>query len=486
MPARTGQEFIERVNSTHRDVVIHGERIHTRVGDHPAFRNMVRNYARLYDMQHQPEYRDILTYVSPTTGDRVGVSFMQPRTREELHQRTLMMKTWLDTSFGMFGRTADYLNSAVMAMAAAADWFGQVDRQFAENIRRYYEYIRENDLLLTHTLINPQANRSKSAAQQRDPYLAARIVRETDSGIIVRGARMLATVGPIADEILVFPSTLLKVGPEEEPYSYAFAISSDTPGLRYICRESFDYGRSHFDHPLGSRFDENDAIAIFDDVLVPYERCFMIGHPELLSAGRLHAETGALVHMSHQVVVKALAKTEFFLGLISLLTDAIQIEQYQHVQEKIAEVIIALETVKGLLRAAEADAQVDKWGLMSPAWEPLNVCRNWYPRMYPRLAQIVWQLGAAGLFALPTEADVRGDAGDDIDRYLACATLDGIDRLRLFRLAWDASLSAFAGRQVAYEYFFFGDPVRMAGALVNSYNRAPYVERVKKFLERED
>lgn len=276
------------------------------------------------------------------------------------------------------------------------------------------------------------------------------------------------------------------MGPEEEPYSYAFAISSDTPGLRYICRESFDYGRSHFDHPLGSRFDENDAIAIFDDVLVPYERCFMIGHPELLSAGRLHAETGALVHMSHQVVVKALAKTEFFLGLISLLTDAIQIEQYQHVQEKIAEVIIALETVKGLLRAAEADAQVDKWGLMSPAWEPLNVCRNWYPRMYPRLAQIVWQLGAAGLFALPTEADVRGDAGDDIDRYLACATLDGIDRLRLFRLAWDASLSAFAGRQVAYEYFFFGDPVRMAGALVNSYNRAPYVERVKKFLERED
>jgi 4-hydroxyphenylacetate 3-monooxygenase len=486
MPARTGSDFIEALNSSSRDVQIHGERVEKNVGDHPAFRNLVKSYAALYDMQHDAGMRDLMTYESPTTGERVGMSFLQPKTKEDIERRRKMSKAWSDYSFGMLGRTGDYLNSSVMAMAAAADWFGQADPQFSDNIRNYYEYIRENDLLLTHTLINPQSNRSVGPAAQSDPFLAAGIAGETDEGIIIRGARMLATLGPIADEIMVFPSTVLKGTPEDEPYSYAFAIPCDTPGLRFLCRESFDYGRSHFDHPLGSRFDEIDAVAIFDDVLVPYERCFMIRHPELLTAGRLYTETSAIVHMTHQVVVKDLAKTEFVLGLISALADSIKIEQFQHVQEKIAEVIIALEIIKGLLRAAEVDAEKNKWGLMTPKWQPLNVCRNWFPKTYPHFVEIEWKLAASGLFGLPTEGDAVGDARGDVDRYLASASMDGVERVRLFRLAWDAAVSAFAGRQEVYEFYFFGDPVRMSGALVNSYDRRPYMDRIIEFLHRSD
>jgi 4-hydroxyphenylacetate 3-monooxygenase len=482
MSARTGEQFIEALNASRRDVRIHGERITQGVGQHPAFRNLVQAYAALYDLQHDPDHRDLLTYPSPTSGQPVGTSFLQPRNAEDLARRSRMMKLWADCSFGFLGRTGDYLNSAIMAMAAAADWFGQVDPAYAENIRRYYEHVREHDLLLTHTLINPQANRSRSAGAQRDPYQAAAIVKETDAGIVIRGARMLATIGPIADEILVLPSTVLQARPEDEPYSYAFAIPCDTPGLRFLCRESLDYGRSHFDHPLGSRFDEMDAVAIFEDVLVPYERCFMIRHPELLTRGRLYSETGALTHMAHQVVLRDLAKTEFVLGLVSLITDAIQIEGFQHVQEKIAEVINVREILAAAVRAAEADAGPNQWGLFSPAWMPLNMARNWFPRTYPRLKEIIWQLAASGLFGLPTEADTLGQSGPDVDRFLQCATLDGIDRVRLFRLAWDASASAFAGRQEVYEFFFFGDPVRMAQAEVAGYDRQPVIERVRAFL----
>lgn len=480
MPARTGREFIEALRTGARDVQIHGERLQGGVADHPAFRNLVRSYARLYDLQHEPALRDIMTYPSPSSGERVGMSFLMPKTREDIQKRSRMIKVWADQGCGMLGRTADYLNAAVMAMAGAAEWFAAADRRFAGNIRNYYEYIRENDLLLTHTLINPQANRSAGPAGQADPYLAARIVRETDRGIVIRGARMLATLGPIADEIMVFPSTLLKARPEDAPYSYAFAIPCDTPGLRFICRESFDYGKSAFDHPLASRFDETDAVVIFDDVEVPYERCFMIGHPELCNA--LYSETGAVVHMTHQVVVKNIAKTEFILGLVSLLTDAIQIERFQHVQEKVAEVIVALELLRSSLRAAEVDAAPNRWGVMTPAWAPLNACRNWYPKVYPRFVEIIKQLGASGLMQLPTEADVAGEARSDVERYLQAATLGGVDRVRLFRLAWDVAISAFGNRQALYEYFFFGDPVRMAGALVNSYDRTPYMERVREFL----
>jgi 4-hydroxyphenylacetate 3-monooxygenase len=480
MPARTGQEYVDAISAKGITVEIHGERTTGKVAEIPAFKNLIQSFAALYEMQHDPELRDVLTYESPTSGERVGMSFLEPKTREDLVRRREMMQTWARWSNGMLGRTGDYLNSALMAMAGAADWFAQADPAFGEHIRNYYEHVRENDLLLTHTLIMPQANRAVTVSEQKDPYLAARIVEQTDGGVLLRGARMLATIGPIADELLVMPSTVIKGTPEDAPYSYALAVPSDAPGLRFLCRESFDLGRSRFDHPFASRFDEIDAIVVFDDVLVPYERCFVLQNTELCNG--IYNDTTAAVHMTHQVVTRTAAKTEFMLGLVSLITESIGIEGFQHVQEKVAEVIIALEIVKALLNTSETDAELNRFGVCTPAWPPLNAARNWYPKAYQRFPEILRTLGASGLMALPTEADAFGPGREDVEKYLQGAAIDGIDRVRLFRLAWDTCLSAFAGRQALYEYFFFGDPVRMAGGLVASYDRTPYKERVQALL----
>jgi 4-hydroxyphenylacetate 3-monooxygenase len=480
MGARTGQQYIDRLAESSPMVQIHGETLTGGIPEHPAFRNLVRTYAGLYDLQHDPELRDVMTYESPASGERVGTSFMVPRTADDLAKRRSMMKTWADRSMGMLGRTGDYLNSALMALSEAGPWFDQADPAFGENIRRYYEHVREEDLLTTHTLIPPQANRSQGASQQLGGNLSARVVAEDDNGIVVRGARLLATIGPIADELLVFPSTVLKGTAEDAPYSFAFAINCEAPGLRFLCRESMDYGRSSFDHPLGSRFEEMDAVVVFDDVRVPYERCFMLGHPELCNT--FYTDTSAVVHMTHQVTARTTAKVEFMLGLISCITEAIGIEKFAHVQEDLAEVLITLEQMRALVVAAEAGAEPNQYGVMTPRWEPLNACRNWFPRHYKRFPEILRKLGASGLMALPTEADVDGPAHDDIEAYLQSATLSGSERVRLFRLAWDACISAFAGRQALYEYYFFGDPVRMAGAFVGSYDREPYKARVREFL----
>jgi len=484
MGARTGQDYLDRLASLNTTVQIGGETLNGGIPDHPAFRNLTRTYARLYDLQHTPEHRDVMTYESPTTGDRVGTSFMVPRTAEDLVKRREAFKVWADDSLGTLGRTGDYLNSCLMALSEAGPWFAQADPAFADNVKRYYEMVREQDLLTTHTLIPPQANRSQSAAQQGGGKLMAHIVNEDDNGIVVRGARLLATIGPTADELLVFPSTVLKGNPEDAPYSFAFAINCDAPGLRFVCRESMDHGRSHFDHPLGSRFEEMDAVVIFDDVHVPYERCFLLGNPQMCNT--FYADTSAVVHMTHQVTTRTMAKTEFLLGLISCMTEAIGIEQFPHVQADIAEVIVTLEQAKALVRAAEADAAPNEYGVMTPAWAPLNANRNWFPKTYQRFPEIIRKLGASGLMALPTEADIEGDARDDIETYLTSATLTGTERVRLFRLAWDIAISAFAGRQTLYEYYFFGDPVRMAGAFVNSVDREPYKQRVRDFLVRDD
>jgi len=484
MAARTGQDYIEAIGSKAITVELHGRQTTGGITEIPEFRNLIRSYAALYDMQHEPGLRDVMTFESPTTGDRVGTSFLMPGDADDLARRRQMMKTWAEWSNGMLGRTGDYLNVAVTAMAGAADWFAQDDPRFGDNIRAYHEYVRENDLLLTHTLIMPQANRSKTVSEQSDPFLAARIVDETDDGIVLRGARMLATIGPIADELLVMPSTVIRGGPDDAPYAYAVAVPCDAPGLRFLCRESFDLGRSHFDHPLGSRFEEIDAVVVFDDVRVPYERCFLLRNPELCNG--IYNETSAAAHMTHQVVTRTTAKTEYMLGLVSLLTEAIAIEGFQHVQEKVAEVIIAVEIVKALLLASEVEAEANRFGVFTPAWAPLNACRNWYPRFSQRFPEILRQLGSSGLMALPTEADAFGPAREDVERFLQGAAIDGIDRVRLFRLAWDTCLSAFAGRQALYEYFFFGDPVRMAGALVSSYDREPFKKRVRELLHRDE
>jgi 4-hydroxyphenylacetate 3-monooxygenase len=482
MPARSGKDFLERLSASHPTVYVQGETLTGNIGEHPAFRNVVRSYAELFDLQHDPAYRDILTYPSPTSGEPVATSFLTPRTQADLAKRRAAAKVWADHSNGMLGRTGDYLNSSLMALASAADWFAQADPAFGENIRRYYEKVREEDLLCTHTLVPPQVNRAVAGTQQGGGKLSARIVREDDNGVVIRGARMLATIAPFADEMLVFPSTVLRGTPEDKPYSYAFAVPSDAKGLRYLAREPLDYGRPRHDHPLGSRFEEPDAVVVFDDVHVPYERCFVLNDPELCNS--FYTRTSAVAHMTHQVVTRTTAKTEYILGLVSLLTEAIGIEQFSHVQEDIAEVIATLETLRAFLRAAEADAELNEYGVLTPAWAPLNTARNLYPKLYQRFPQILRKLGASGLMATPTEADVHGAAAADIEAYLQSATLSGPDRLRLFRLVWDTCISAFASRQALYEYYFFGDPVRMAGAYVSSYDREPYKARVRAFLER--
>lgn len=482
MSVRSGQQYLDTLASRNTQVQINGETVSENLHTHPAFAGLARSYADLYDLQVSPELRDTLTYTSPSSGEAVGTSFLVPRNHDDLVRRRQAFSTWANHSFGMLGRTGDYLNSALMALSQAKSWFAQADSRFGENIDRYYQKVREEDLLTTHTLIPPQINRSVAATQQGGGNLAARVVSTDDNGIVVRGARMLATIAPIADEILVFPSTVLRGTPEDEPYSYAFAIPTDTPGLRFLARQQLHSNRSGFDEPLASRFEESDAVVIFDDVHVPYERVFVLGNTELCNG--FYSKTTATTHMTHQVASRTLAKSEFYLGLLSEMAESIGIDGFQHIQGDIAEVINVVEIGKALLQSAESQASENEFGVFTPKWEPLNTSRNWYPTVSQRFPEIVRKFGSSGLMGLPSGDDVFGGAADDVATYLQGKAIDGPEKVRLFKLAFDASVSSFAGRQSLYEKFFFGDPVRMAGALVNSYDRTDLKKRVEDFLHR--
>ena len=226
-------------------------------------------------------------------------------------------------------------------------------------------------------------------------------------------------------------------------------------------------------------------MVFFDNVEVPWERVFLLGDVDMCNNYGVATMSGG--HTAQQVTTRCVVKAEFILGLASLMVETMGSGTIPQVQEKVSELIVFLELLKACLRAAEADAQVNQWGVMCPATAPMQAGRNLFPRaIYPRMAEIIQLLGGGSLMALPSEADFETPIGPEVERYLATDSAGARERARVFHLAWDVSCSSFGGRQVLYERFFGGDPARNAMLMYNSYDREPAMQRVREFLDRVD
>ena len=479
MSLRTGAEFLESLRDD-REVWLRGRRVSDVTRESGLDRGL-QTLASFLDRQHDPSLRDLLSFEEG--GERFAMSFLIPRTPEDVKRRGAAFYEWAKWSNGMLGRTPDYKNSSVMAFAGAAEFLNEGDgnRDFAESMRSYYQEARRNDYVLTHTLVNPQFNAELAKQGRSSPEVALRIVKETDAGLVVKGARLLATLGPFANEIEVFPSTLLKAAKENIPYAIAFTLPIATPGLRLICRDSYDEGKSTFDAPLSSRFEEMDAVVVFDNVLVPWERVFMHQDPELCN--RAFAETNAVVHMMHQVACGKLAKVEFIVGLLCAMAKAAGKDKDVNVKGQIAEVMWVAETVRALLYSAENQPEKDRWGMYIPLRRPLDTSRNLIPRLYPKLIDTLHMLGSSSLMATPCEADFSNEIAGDVEQYFGLTNLNSRDRVALFRLAHDLSISGFGNRQVLYERFFFGPQNVLAAIYYDLYDKDSMMDRVTELLK---
>jgi len=331
MPMRSGREFIEGLRRSPREVWIAGRRVDDVTAD-PVFARPVQSIATLYDLQVSPEHRDAMSHRDNDGGEPYGASFLIPRSQADLVKRRLSMKVWAEASFGLLGRSPDFLNTVLMAWAENADFFGQRGPQFADNVRNYYKHCRERDLFATHAIVNPQTDRSKGSHEQTDPFAHLGVVEETKDGLIVRGAKMLATHGPTADELLVYPEPGIREGSER--YVLAFGIPCATKGLKFICREPFDDGTQNaWDHPLGSRFEEPDAVCVFDDVMIPWDRVFLYGDVKMGNA--MFGEASIRNNTGHQTAVRGLAKCQLLVGIVIALTQAVKSDTHMHVQQQI-------------------------------------------------------------------------------------------------------------------------------------------------------
>ena len=496
MALRTGAHFLAGLQDG-REIWLEGERV-ANVVTHPKLARMAATLAGVYDLQHRAENQEHMSFKSPSSGQPAALSYIIPRSQEDLLARRKALEIVAADSFGMLGRTPDYVNIQLTSMRQMARLYGCNNPRYGDNLVQYHEYVRERDLCLTHAFGHPQVNRGLAVSELADKYTAMGVVDTTNDGVIVRGAKQLATLAPFSDEIFCPVYRPLNTDSEDEKkYCVGFSIPVNTPGLKFICRQSHDFGESLYDYPLSGRYDEMDALAVFEDVLIPWDRVFQFEDMELANLA-LQAVPMWRQYMQ-QVAVKNIAKLEFILGITHRIALGIGIEVFSHVQEKIAEIVDILETVRSYLRAAEADAafhevngevnglkgeKIEGEGIW-PAPEPWIAMRNWYPDAYVRVIWIVEQLAAGGLMLTPTEQDVHGELAEEIGKFYSGANLDATERIALFRLAWDLTGTQFGSRQTLYERFFNGDVVRLRQRRFATYDYTRATKAVDTFLARD-
>ncbi|GAB2968412.1 pyoverdine biosynthesis protein PvcC [Amycolatopsis acidiphila] len=448
MTARNGAAYLDRLRAHSPELWVGAEKI-TDVAGHKATSGAAAEIARLYDLQFK---NDSMLFAPADGAGNAGVQFLMPRTAEDLELRRVMHKQWADSSLGMMGRSTDFVSAMLVAWNANAEFFGEG----ADRVRAYYKYVRDNDLFLSHALADPPVDRSKPPSQQPDPYTYLGVKRETPDGIIVSGAKMLATAAPYSDEILVWPFSLRKYASEEKPYAIAFAIPADAPGVRLICREPFGGGNG-FDHPLSSRFDEMDAVVVFDDVLVPWERVFINQDYERVNriwAINSNAFTGV------QTSVRLLAKLQFVAGIAKRATEIVKTDQFPQVRDALGEITTYIELTRAAVLAAEAGAQRNDEGVLFPDVRPLYAIRNSGNRWYPRVREVLQQILAGGLLYQPADVSAFGSPiAEDIARFYRGPETNSLDRIAIYKVAADLAVSAFGGRHELYERFYAGDPL---------------------------
>lgn len=453
MAARTGKEFLQSLKSA-REVWVGGERV-TDVASHPAFAGAAATLAEVFDLQHQAP--EVCLMPDPETGEPINVSHMIPRSKADLERRHRALQLAAEFTVGLMGRTPDYMNVTFAGFAGRADeWAINANDNGAVNLVAYQKNLARKDLALTHTIVQPTIDKSWGDAPVAGNDVALRKVEDTSHGIIVSGARILATLAPFADEIAVYPAVPLVEG--ADAYALSFCVPMGTPGLKLLCRDSCSTNRSRFDHPLSSRFDEQDAFVIFDKVEVPRDRIF-------IDANRIAYNTvmttGWYPNIMQQTMIRAQTKLEFAYGLGCAMAEIIN-DKSPATSQMLGEIWTYAEFARAAVQSAETEAFEYGNGVWFPNGSPLAALRAALPAWFPRAGEILTLIGSHNLLATPAETQFD-DPGmrDLVNHYLRGANgVSARDRARIFRLAWDFTGSALAGRNELYERFYLASGAR--------------------------
>ncbi|MBI3434092.1 MAG: Pyoverdin chromophore biosynthetic protein pvcC [Proteobacteria bacterium] len=449
----TGAEYLESLRDD-REVYIYGERVKD-VTAHPAFRNAARTVAKLYDALHDPATRDVL--VCPTDTGSGGFThkfFRAAKSREDLVGQREAIAAWARMSYGWMGRTPDYKASLMNTLGVNSAFFDK----FADNAKRWYRRAQENVLFMNHAIVNPPVDRAKAADQVKDVFIT--IQKETDAGIYVSGAKVVATSSALTHYNFLGQNAAMPIN--DSDLAVMFIAPMNVAGVKLFCRTSYEMMAnvmgSPFDYPLSSRFDENDAIFVFDNVLIPWENVLL--HRDIEKIKIFYPRSGFLNGYQFQGCTRLAVKLDFMVGVIAKALRATGADEFRGNQAMLGEVVAWRNLFWAISDAMAMNPMPWVGDAVLPNGQSGSSYRVFAGEAYGRVKEIVEKIIASALIYLPSS--VKDFANPDIDRYLkkyvrGSNNIEYRERIKIMKLLWDAVGTEFGGRHELYEMNYAGN-----------------------------
>lgn len=451
--AMTGDEYIESLRDG-REVWIYGERVKD-VTTHPAFRNSVRAIARLYDALHDPDQQKILMALTDTgTTSYTHKFFKVSSCAADLVEARDAIAQWARFNYGWMGRSPDYKASFLNTLGANAEFYSP----YEDNARRWYKEAQEKVWFFNHAIVNPPIDRNLPPDSARDVMM--HVEEETDNGLIVSGSKVVATNSVLTNYNFIAPFSTLPIQSRE--FALAFVVRTSAPGVKLICRPSYAMAAetigSAFDYPLSSRFDENDAILIFDRVLIPWENVFIYGDIE--KSKKFFPLSGFVPNFTFHGCTRFAVKLDFLAGLLLKGVEATGSKDFRGVQAQVGEVLAWRNLFWGITDAMAHVPMPWKNGAVLPNLDYGMSYRVFAPMAYSRIKEIIENTLASALINIPSHAvDFKNpELNAYLQQYLRGSNgYSALERVKLMKLIWDAVGSEFSGRHELYERNYGGN-----------------------------
>jgi len=476
MGLMTGSDYRASLDDG-RKVWIGGERVES-VARHPAFAPMVDAVAKIYDLHHDPEFRDVMTFALPD-GSRGSRFYKIPESREDLTLRRQMTTAVLREVCPTMDRFGDETVSPLFVIADRGDLFDRFDPRYRANGIAWLDRLQRDNLFMTSGNTDPKGDRSKQPFEQDDPDLYLRVVKETDAGIVICGAKF-ETGAPYAHVAFVKP-TVGNWVEQNRDYAVACIVKLNSPGVRHICRMPLTAnGAANAeirDHPLSARFDEIDTLIVFDHVLIPWEDVIFSREPELAALMRSEFARWA----AQGYLTRSLSKADMLVGTALLYAGQVGTIDAPATRSKISQLMMFKQTIEAFLIAAETACQPSRSGYAMPNQAIQNAGRIYCSQTYGQMVQHLRELIGGQPVMLPDHAMLdHPEIGADIRKYFTVGRHGAADRLRVMHLARELTASAYAGRVQAYQLFAETPIFAQEAALYATYDREGSLGRARR------
>lgn len=472
MALLNGQQYKESLKDG-REVYVNGERVED-VTTHPAIRPMVDTMAKLYDLQHTPEYKETFSYINED-GELASRIYKLPETIEDLRNRREMTAAILNEISPVIDRFGDETVTPLFVMKDRKALLDKYDERYYKNAVNWLKKLQGNNWFLTSGNTDPKGDRNKQPYQQDDPDLYTRVVKETDEGIYISGAKF-ETGACYAHAAFIKPTVGSWI-PENEDYAVACIVPLNSANLRHICRAPHFEHPNSFDKPLSSFYDELDTLIVFDNVFVPWENVIFSRKPELAALIRQDLHNWA----AQGFLNRAYAKADTLVGTALLITQHTGLSNVPPVKEKIARLMEYRETIRAFIFASEDQYQTSESGMITPNLSIQNAGRLFASTHFYEMTQILRDLAGGTAVMQPDEATLTSPlTGPYVEKFFRIGNVSAKERLQVLNLAAELTATSFAGRMCAYAMFAESPPMVQAMSLYSSFDKKSSMQRAAK------